>query len=125
MSRIVCRYAVLISQDVDRDEAAFRKRCLLRGAAEQAEQKFSYVRHRGRVNVEGIGAVLHRLVPQRIRTNNTVHAAIVGLACCGIFLNHRNKLILAAAFSKKVLKPGAAREYAKRQNQPLPLKTRS
>ena len=65
------------------------------------------------MNVEGIGAVLHRLVPQRDRTNSAVHAAVVGLACCGISLNHRIKLILAAAFFKKVLKHGTAREYAK------------
>jgi signal transduction histidine kinase len=52
MPGVVSRNAVLISQDVNRDKTAFHERCLLRGAAEQAEQKFSCVRHRGRVNVE-------------------------------------------------------------------------
>ena len=109
MPGVVCRNTVLISQDINRNKTAFRERCLLRGAAKQAEQKFSDVCYRGRVNGDGIGTVLHWLVPQRDCANGTGHQAIIGSTRCDIFLNHRHKIIVVAEFSEKVLKHGAGR----------------
>jgi len=109
MASIVCRYAVLISQEVYLDEAAFRKRCLWRCAAEQVEQKFSYLRHRSWVNIEVTGAVLRWLVPQRDCAHGFGHAAIVSAAARGIFLNHRDKEVVAAEFTNKapiMVRPG-------------------
>jgi len=52
--------------------------------------------HRGWVNVEGTGAIGRWHLSQCDRANGTGHAAIVGLAARGVFLDHRDEVVVAA-----------------------------
>src|ERR1700730_17076214 len=98
MPWIIFRNTKFVPKSIDRGQTSLSQFGLLRSTTRKVEEKSSNVRYGSWMYVERALATRNRLMPKGDAANGGAHAAIIRLAPCHIFLDHRDEVIRIADF---------------------------